>query len=211
MWFLRKMATTYADEIKKFFATNAKTRDVQAHTAKVHSVAWSCDGRRLASGSDRLTKDYTVFRGHGASVDQLCWNPHNPGQLATASGDKTFKFEVNEISFNKDYFAIGSADALVSLWNLPELVCMRTFTRLEWPVRTLSFSNDGKMLASASEDLVIDIGEVETGEKLHQITCDSPTFTVAWHPKRNLLAYACDDRRDRDAGIVRVFGFPSDT
>ncbi|CAG5120708.1 unnamed protein product [Candidula unifasciata] len=318
------MATKYADEIKKFFATNAKTRDVQAHTAKVHSVAWSCDGRRLASGSfdktvciymldrDRLTKDYTVFRGHGASVDQLCWNPHNPDQLATASGDKTvriwdartnkaaatvntkgeninicwspdgstiavgnkddlvtfidakthrsraeeqFKFEVNEISFNKDgdlffltsghgnihifsypelktlhvlnahpanciciefdptgqYFAIGSADALVSLWNLPELVCMRTFTRLEWPVRTLSFSNDGKMLASASEDLVIDIGEVETGEKLHQITCDSPTFTVAWHPKRNLLAYACDDRRDRDAGIVRVFGFPSDT
>ena len=27
------------------------------------------------------------------------------------------------------YFAIGSADALVSLWNVPELVCMRTFSR----------------------------------------------------------------------------------
>lgn len=37
-------------------------------------------------------------------------------------------------------------------------------SRLDWPVRTLSFSYDGKMLASASEDLVIDIAEVETGK-----------------------------------------------
>ena len=35
--------------------------------------------------------------------------------------------------------------------------------RLLWPVRTLSFSFDGKMLASASEDLLVDIAEVETG------------------------------------------------
>ena len=35
--------------------------------------------------------------------------------------------------------------------------------RLEWPVRTLSFSHDGQLLASASEDLVIDIAHVETG------------------------------------------------
>lgn len=37
--------------------------------------------------------------------------------------------------------------------------------RLDWPVRTLSFSHDGKMLASASEDHFIDIAEVETGKK----------------------------------------------
>ena len=29
------------------------------------------------------------------------------------------------------YFATGSADALVSLWDLDELVCVRTFSRLE--------------------------------------------------------------------------------
>ncbi|KAK3786663.1 hypothetical protein RRG08_027619 [Elysia crispata] len=42
---------TYVDEMRKLFTTNCRTRDIQAHTAKVHSVAWSCDGRRLASGS----------------------------------------------------------------------------------------------------------------------------------------------------------------
>ena len=36
----------------------------------------------------------------------------------------------------------------------------------------------------------------------------SPTFTIAWHPSRYLLAYACDDKdkydRDRDAGSLKV-------
>ncbi|XP_052682680.1 THO complex subunit 3-like [Crassostrea angulata] len=259
---------------------NKRIREHTAHDSKVHSVALSYDGRRLASGSfdetvsvfqldndrDRMVKDCT-FRGHSDSVDQLCWHPKNPDQLVTASGDKTiriwdartnrsvatvntkgktamkiinicwspdgrttavcnkddlitfidvrshrsnaeeqFKFEVNEISWNNDwdlffltsgqgsidllsypdlklqhtlnahpasciciefdpkgkYFATGSADALVSIWDVAELACSRTFSTLEWPVRTQSFSHDGKMLASASEDLIIDIAEVDS-------------------------------------------------
>nr|CAD7449932.1 unnamed protein product [Timema bartmani] len=300
------------DELQTYFKSHNKTRDHQAHSAKVHSVGWSCDGRRLASGSfdksvaifyldkDRLTKEF-IFRGHGGSVDQLCWHASHPDLLSTASGDKSvriwdarsqkcsativtkgeninitwspdgetiavgnkedlvtfidarthkvkaeeqFSFEVNEISWNKKnnlffltngqgcihilsypelkllhvlkahpgtciciefdptgrYFATGSADALVSL--------------LEWPVRTISFSHDGRLLASASEDLVIDIGEVETGEKVVDIPVEAATFTVAWHPTQYLLAYACDDKdsydRKRDAGSLKVYGFPSE-
>uniref|UniRef100_A0A803VCE5 THO complex subunit 3 n=1 Tax=Ficedula albicollis TaxID=59894 RepID=A0A803VCE5_FICAL len=221
-------------------------------------------GRILAPSALSLQVKENNYRGHGDSVDQLCWHPSNPDLFVTASGDKTiriwdvrttkciatvntkgeninicwspdgqtiavgnkddvvtfidakthrskaeeqFKFEVNEISWNNDnnmffltngngcinilsypelkpiqsinahpsncicikfdpmgkYFATGSADALVSLWDVDELVCVRCFSRLDWPVRTLSFSHDGKMLASASEDHFIDIAEVETG------------------------------------------------
>ncbi|MEE6479714.1 hypothetical protein FKM82_012347 [Ascaphus truei] len=228
-------------ELQEHFRGNNKTREFPAHSAKVHSVAWSCDGRRLASGSfdktasvfvlekDRLVKENN-YRGHSDSVDQLCWHPSNPDLFVTASGDKTiriwdvrtakctatvktkgeninicwspdgqtiavgnkddmvtfidvknyrsraeeqFKFEVNEISWNNDnnlffltngngcinilsypelkpvqsinahpsncicikfdptgkYFATGSADALVSLWDVDELVCVRCFSR----------------------------------------------------------------------------------
>lgn len=38
---------------------HSKTREFPAHSAKVHSVAWSCDGRRLASGS--FDKTASVF------------------------------------------------------------------------------------------------------------------------------------------------------
>uniref|UniRef100_U3FFX6 THO complex subunit 3 n=1 Tax=Callithrix jacchus TaxID=9483 RepID=U3FFX6_CALJA len=318
----------YVLGMQELFRGHSKTREFLAHSAKVHSVAWSCDGRRLASGSfdktasvfllekDRLVKENN-YRGHGDSVDQLCWHPSNPDLFVTASGDKTiriwdvrttkciatvntkgeninicwspdgqtiavgnkddvvtfidakthrskaeeqFKFEVNEISWNNDnnmffltngngcinilsypelkpvqsinahpsncicikfdpmgkYFATGSADALVSLWDVDELVCVRCFSRLDWPVRTLSFSHDGKMLASASEDHFIDIAEVETGDKLWEVQCESPTFPVAWHPKRPLLAFACDDKdgkydSSREAGTVKLFGLPNDS
>ncbi|MED6112161.1 THO complex subunit 3, variant 2 [Stylosanthes scabra] len=55
------------------------------------------------------------------------------------------------------YFVVGSADSLVSLWDISEMLCVRTFTKLEWPVRTISFNYTGDLIASASEDLFIDI------------------------------------------------------
>ncbi|XP_035207449.1 THO complex subunit 3-like [Stegodyphus dumicola] len=321
------LGTSYAETMRTYFQNNSRIKEYQAHSSKVHSINWNSDGRRLASGSydrtvclfvldrDRLSKEY-VFKGHGDSVDQLCWHPTNPDLLATASLDKTvriwdarfqksvatvqtkgeninicwspngqtiavgnkedlvtfidvrthkviadqqFKFEVNELSWNNDnsyffltngqgciyilsypdlqikhilnahpanciciefdktgkYFATGSVDALVSLWDVETLVCVRTFSRLEWPVRTISFSYDSCMLASASEDHLVDIADVNTGEKIAEVPCESPTFTVAWHPKRYLLAFACDDKdkhvRERDAGTVKLYGLSSDS
>ena len=118
------------------------------------------------------------------------------------------------------------------LWDAKELICVRTFSRLDYPIRTMSFSHDGSLLASASEDLVIDVAHVETGAPILQIQvrvrfyfahsvrversdgfvaqCAAATNTVAWHPKQNLLAYAGDerDKYEHDKGIVRLWGFP---
>ncbi|KAI8586367.1 WD40-repeat-containing domain protein [Geranomyces variabilis] len=106
------------------------------------------------------------------------------------------------------YFATGSADALVCLWDAEEFVCLRTFGTLEWPVRTISISHDGELLASGSEDRVIDISSVETGETVHTITCNAATNSIAWHPRQHLLAYAGDDVRSAmPEGNLRVFGF----
>lgn len=311
---------TYLKDKIAYFENNKRSKEYVAHQAKVHSVAWSCDGSRLASGSfdktvtiwtldsDRLSKEGN-YKVHSGSVDQLCWHPTKPDVLVTASLDKTirlwdaragksthtvntkgeninicwssnghtiavgnkedlltfvdvrtlkvkheeqFKFEVNEIAWNKEndqffltngngcvvilswpdmkvlhtitahpanciciefdpsgkYFAAGSADALTSLWDVSELACIQMFSRLEWPVRTLSFSYDSQLLASASEDLFIDIAYMHTGEKVAQVTTQAPTFTVAWHPTKHLLAYACDDKdkHDRDTGGIWLYG-----
>lgn len=53
------MATQYYQDMQESFKNNNKSREFPAHTAKVHSVAWSCDGRRLASGS--FDKTASVF------------------------------------------------------------------------------------------------------------------------------------------------------
>ncbi|KAG5550915.1 hypothetical protein RHGRI_009371 [Rhododendron griersonianum] len=109
------------------------------------------------------------------------------------------------------YFAVGSADSLVSLWDITEMLCVRTFTKLEWPVRTISFNHTGEFIASASEDLFIDISNVQSGRSVHQIPCRAAMNSVEWNPKYNLLAYAGDDKNkyQADEGVFRIFGFES--
>jgi len=112
------------------------------------------------------------------------------------------------------YFALGSADSIVSLWDINELICIRTFTQIESPVRTLSFTYDGNFIASGVEDNFIEISHVDTGETVHKISCDGAMNSLAWHPKAFLLAYASDSTKhreekhgDKHEGAVKIFGF----
>ena len=57
-----KMAP-YLDDMEKYFKSNGRVKESPAHSAKVHSVGWSCDGRRLASGSfDKTVCIFTLDR-----------------------------------------------------------------------------------------------------------------------------------------------------
>ena len=47
------------EELKGVFKNAGRPRDYPSHGAKVHSVDWSCDGKRLASGS--FDKSVCVF------------------------------------------------------------------------------------------------------------------------------------------------------
>ncbi|CAA0841140.1 THO complex subunit 3 [Striga hermonthica] len=109
------------------------------------------------------------------------------------------------------YFSVGSADSVVSLWDVKEMLCVRYIhkTRVSlylWPARTISFNHTGEYIASASEDLFIDIANVQTGRSVHQIPCRAAMNSVEWNPKYNLLAYAGDDKNKYQAD-EGVFGY----
>jgi THO complex subunit 3 len=105
------------------------------------------------------------------------------------------------------YFATGAADALVCLWSVYEMACIRTFSQFDMQLRQVSFSYDGKLLATASEDPHIAIFNVETGEVVHEITCKGPQRTVAWNPKKYLLAYSGEEhsRANSEEGTIHLF------
>jgi len=111
------------------------------------------------------------------------------------------------------YVATGGADALVLLWDVNDLVCVRSFARLESPIRSLSFSHNGHYIASVAEDAKIDIADVETAEHVHSVRVSGEINCLAWNPKSLLLAFAGEERSKaassaRDSMYcVSVFGY----
>ena len=57
-----------------------------------------------------------------------------------------------EFDLQDQYFASGGADAVVAVYDVHELICITTLDHLEWPVRRISFSHDGSLIAASSQD-----------------------------------------------------------
>jgi THO complex subunit 3 len=161
-----------------------------AFKTEVNEIAWNNSGNLFFTTTGNGTVEVYDYTGKGLSAS-------NKLTVLTAHTQNCYciKFDPKD-----KYFAVGTADALVSIWDLSSFTCVRTLDLLEWPVRTLGFSADGQYLAAGSEDLFVEIASVATGESVHQIPCEAATNALAWHPKLPILAYGCDQKesmRDR--------------
>ncbi|ORX75402.1 WD40 repeat-like protein [Anaeromyces robustus] len=227
------LATASADKTVRIWDSRAgKCIHVIPTSGENINICWSPDGKQIAVGNkedlisfiDTRTHKVVNTKQNDIEVNEISWN-YGGDKFFLTSGQGTIEVleypslkELKSIQAhtancyclefdpNGRYLATGSADTLVSLWEVEDLTCIRTFGNLNWPVRTISFSHDGEYLASASEDLFIDISNVETGEQVHKIECNAAMNSLAWHPSKYLLAYAGDEL-DNKIGIVRVFGF----
>lgn len=158
---------------------------------ETNEIAWSNSGDFFA-----------LATGHG-TVNLVEWPSLKHIHTIDAHTSNCFSLEFDP---RGKYLAVGGSDALVSLWDLEEFICVQTFSKLDWPVRTLSFSHDGQYIASASEETAIDISHVETGEHIYKILANAAN-KVCWHPYKYLLAYAGDEASKK--GDLSIFGINS--
>jgi hypothetical protein len=80
-----------------------------------------------------------------------------------------------------EYLAAGGGDALVSLWDTQEWICVRTFDLTKEPVKSVDFSFDGSYVTAGSDDKDekrIKIAHVESGEVVHEISCQKASSVV---------------------------------
>jgi WD40 repeat protein len=170
----------------------------------VRAVAFSPDGRLLATGRGSLLADFARAR------DVKLWDAATGQEFATLVGHTS---GINAIAFAPDgkLLATASADKTIKLWAVPATRMMgqpvspiTTLATADNSVRLLTFSPDGRILATCGDDQIVRLWDMRTGQRL------GPNF--AGHTKEvTAIAFAPDGRKFATTSAdntIRVWAVP---
>ncbi len=166
------------------------------------SLAWSPDGRRLASAS--WDGAVSSRRKPQSRYDQTVrlWDATNGQLLATLSGHTG---PVRSFAWSPDGQRLASVgnDNTIRLWDATNGQLLATFSgHLKWEL-TFAWSPDGQRLASARGDKTVRLWGAGSGQLLANLSGHTgPVLAVAWSPDGTRLASAGGDKTVRlwDAG-----------
>jgi hypothetical protein len=153
------------------------------HAGWVISVAFSPDGKRLATGSE----DHTV----------KLWDAATGQELLSLKGHADV---VSSLAFSPDgkRLASGSWDKTVKLWDVTtgqELATLRGHSGM---VTSVIFSPDGKRIVSGSHDTTVKLWDVTIGQVVTTLKGhSSAVWSVAFSPNGKILASGSVDKTVR--------------
>jgi len=205
-------------------ARGQRTATLRGHTADITSVAWSPDGKLLATGSaDKTVRLWNVatqrelaqLSGHTADVLSVAFTPDGR-RLVSGSSDATARVwdveqrklvktltghagAIRAIAVSPDgTIATGGDDNLVRLWDAASLNLQRTLKGHQKPVTSLAFSPQGKTLASSGQGGGILIWDLDRGIARRTLNGHQATVTgLAFLPGASALISGSPDQTIR--------------
>jgi len=194
------------------------------HSDSVWSVAFSPDGRTLASGSGdnrikwwdvQSEREIVAFTGHSNRVYSVTFSPDGQ-MLASGSHDETIKLwdvqsklkiatltghssSVSSVVFSPDgrTLAIGSGDSMIKLWNVQSKRQIATLTENSMCASVrVAFSPDGRTLASGSFKNTIKLWDVRSQRQIATLITghSNIVLSVAFSPDGRTLASGSWDK-----------------
>lgn len=147
---------------KEPFKVDAALKEFKGHTDSVEALAYSSDGKWLASASkDRTVKVWDVESGKEIT---LKGHPREVKGVAILPGG--FKVVVITGSWDKKK-AVFQGE--VRIWDAKAGKVEKTFTAHEAPIEALAITKDGKFLATGSEDQTAIIWDLASGKSLQTL------------------------------------------
>lgn len=157
------VASCSKDTIKIWDFYNEKCIHTLFEDGSVLSVAFSPDGKFLASGS--WNKKIKI------------WDIHTVKSIIVFNGTENNFHAVNSLSFSPCGRFLASASWDVKIWDLYSKNCICTMLGHTDSIRSVSFSPCGKFVASGSRDMNAKIWEIETEKCVYTLQGHSDAVT----------------------------------
>ena len=148
--------------------TGAHKKTLNGHQHRVYSVAFSPDGKTLASGSDDNT--VRLWRVDTGETERILTG--HAGEFEGIDNGPSSIEGVKSVAFSPDgkTLASGGGDNVIHLWDMGTGKRKMTLTGHTHWVFSLAFSPDGKTLASGSVDSDIRLWDPHTGQHKKTLT-----------------------------------------